>query len=850
MASLAPCMPLADTPTGMTGALVALTPGGTLIGWALNTQDGQQNLWIEILGDGDVLELVCANTPVNTLDQAIPLQAAEHVFIASLGDTRLSSVGVLEARIANTGQRLDGRYFPHQIVRQPRRQNLMGHVENHGGLKLWGWAFDPARPHQPLSLRLYGHAQLITVIKADQATPHFTLDATEMAGHGFEYTLPSAYADGQQHTLSLMTEAGQPVPGSPLTVCVPAQGLGAWLSAQCVEGHAQPLLGYLAERYQRYVPLSVGFDAYPDWQRRFGSTAQPTEPAPNQACCLILIEGQGDVSASLQSLREQTYPHWQAVWLATSSSAHPATPDDRFQTLAPADWVSKVNLHRGQAGSLLATLKAGDTLAPDAINRMVLAFQNPDTHIVYSDCDIRQPDGQSRPWFKPDWDPDYARQQPLLSAWCVLRGASIPATLAPQTDQWPWQCLAQLDRLGQGTHAVQHLSQVLYHQHAENSPPPAEDTTAALQPSPVLEWPDPAEWPKVSLIIPTRDRVELLKTCLDSLTATDYDALELIVVDNDSQDPDTLNYFAELRRQGVRILAHPGSFNFSAMNNRAAAIASGDILGLINNDIEALHPDWLKIMLRTLLRPDVAAVGAKLLWPNDMVQHAGVVLGLHGLVGHIGNDWHTDDPGYFGLNQTVHTVSAVTAACLLCRRDDYLAIGGLDADAFPVNFNDVDFCLRLGQSGRRIVWTPHARLRHAESATRGRDETPSRRARADREKAQLLHRWHHQIYNDPYYNPNLNLDRYSHAGLAMPPRAGRPCGSPFDAPFDSAQDRAQGTAQDKSDQSEAQSMAGVKAAGQGTAGKTTMTDQHQRQPHQPPVASQPATPRHRKAKIA
>ena len=196
----------------------------------------------------------------------------------------------------------------------------------------------------------------------------------------------------------------------------------------------------------------------------------------------------------------------------------------------------------------------------------------------------------------------------------------------------------------------------------------------------------------------------------------------------------------------------------------------GSLIGLINNDIEAIDPGWLKAMVRHLLRSNVGAVGAKLLWPNGMVQHAGVVLGLHGLVGHTGNDWYKDDIGYFGYNQTTHSTSAVTAACLLCKREDYLAVGGLDEKDFPVNFNDVDFCLKLRRLGKRIVWTPEAQLLHAESASRGSDETPDRRGRFAREKTRLMQKWHQWITDDPYYNPNLNLDAYSYAGLAVPPR--------------------------------------------------------------------------------
>ena len=272
------------------------------------------------------------------------------------------------------------------------------------------------------------------------------------------------------------------------------------------------------------------------------------------------------------------------------------------------------------------------------------------------------------------------------------------------------------------------------------------------------------------MIIPTRDHLELLKCCVESLLNTDYPDLEVIVIDNDSAEPDALAYLGQLKNMNVKVIQHPGAFNFSAINNHAVQYAKGSLIGLINNDIEAIDPGWLKAMVRHLLRPNVGVVGAKLLWSNGMVQHAGVVLGLHGLVGHTGNDWYKDDFGYFGYNQTTHSTSAVTAACLLCKREDYLAVGGLDEKDFPVNFNDVDFCLKLRSLGKRIIWTPEAQLLHAESASRGGDITPDRCGRLAREKNRLMQKWHQWITDDPYYNPNLNLDAYSYAGLAIPPR--------------------------------------------------------------------------------
>jgi GT2 family glycosyltransferase len=278
---------------------------------------------------------------------------------------------------------------------------------------------------------------------------------------------------------------------------------------------------------------------------------------------------------------------------------------------------------------------------------------------------------------------------------------------------------------------------------------------------------------RVSLIIPTRDRVELLQRCVDSLRQfTHWPGLEIIVVDNDSAEPATHRYLRSLAQQGVHVLPHAGAFNFAAMNNEAVGAARGDIIGLINNDIEALHEGWLDEIVGQLLRPGIGVVGAKLLWPNGMVQHGGVVLGMGNGASHFGNRLADGDWGDHGRNQLLQQVSAVTAACLFLRRADWLAVGGMDALAFPVNFNDVDLCLKMRARGRAVVWTPHARLLHAESASRGKDEAPQLRARLMREIDNFRTRWGANLLRDPAYHPSLNLDPHSHpfGGLAIPPR--------------------------------------------------------------------------------
>jgi O-antigen biosynthesis protein len=263
----------------------------------------------------------------------------------------------------------------------------------------------------------------------------------------------------------------------------------------------------------------------------------------------------------------------------------------------------------------------------------------------------------------------------------------------------------------------------------------------------------------------------LLEACIASLEpATRKRRCEIIVVDNDSSDPDTLDYLASIDGRLARIVRVAGDFNFARLNNRAAAAAHGDYLCLMNNDVQALDGDWLDEMLGRAAAPDVGAVGASLLWPSGVVQHGGVVLGPNFAAAHAFNERMDGDAGYGDLLRVAHECSAVTAACLVTRRGDYIDLGGMDEFRFPVNFNDVDYCLKLRAAGKRIVFTPHARLLHLESASRGSDRQADRKARFARELTNLRAKWADVLTSDPFYSPALSLDPVPFSALAWPLR--------------------------------------------------------------------------------
>ena len=287
-----------------------------------------------------------------------------------------------------------------------------------------------------------------------------------------------------------------------------------------------------------------------------------------------------------------------------------------------------------------------------------------------------------------------------------------------------------------------------------------------------ISWPVPDPAPLASLIIPTRDRAELMRPCLDGIfDRTDYGAIEVIVVDNGSTDPALHALLAERAADPrLRVIPSPGPFNYAALNNQAAAEARGEVLVLLNNDTEVRQPDWLTELVSLAMRPGAGAIGARLLFPDGRLQHQGVVLGPSGVAGH---DYLFAGPEQLGDQddlRLLREVAAVTAACLAVRRAHYLAVGGLDETRFRVAYNDVDFCLKLRRHGLRNLVTPHVELLHRESASRGSDFTPDRRLRWEAERQAMRDTWGDLLDNDPYLSPLLSYSVPARHP-ADPPRA-------------------------------------------------------------------------------
>jgi GT2 family glycosyltransferase len=419
----------------------------------------------------------------------------------------------------------------------------------------------------------------------------------------------------------------------------------------------------------------------------------------------------------------------------------------------------------------LVPLYPGDRLGaalPHALGAALARW--PDARIIHWDEDVEAPAGRAQPWLKPQWDPLLHIARDCLGGASAIHVETARAALAALPDLPATSAgLArlQLAMLAQGE-VPAHVPLILTQRAAALAPLPHWPAlVAAHWPSwqivprddglPFLRVlaPEPAAWPAVSIIIPTRDRADLMRTCLTGLARLAYPGkVEIIVVDNGSSDEEALALLAVEAAAGrIRLLRDDGPFNFSRLNNQAAGIASGDYLCLFNNDVEALDGDWLVMMMRHAAQPGVGAVGAQLLYPDGSIQHAGVAVGIGDAAGHVQRGIDPASSDHAAWHAVTRQVSVITAACLLVARRHYEAVGGLDEAGFAVAFNDVDFCLKLQASGLANIYCAESRLVHAESRTRPRDNRSDQVERFNRELALLQQRWRTAGHCDPHHSP-------------------------------------------------------------------------------------------------
>jgi glycosyltransferase involved in cell wall biosynthesis len=571
---------------------------------------------------------------------------------------------------------------------------------------------------------------------------------------------------------------------------------------QAIHAAADPDIRSEADPYTRWIEENETLDE----SDRLAIRAHIAALARRPLISIVVPVYNTDVRhlrAMIGSVLQQIYPYWE-LCLADDASTKSdvkeilsefAQLDSRIKVVI-REINGNISLATNSAldvatGEFIALLDHDDLLAETALYEVAVEVDaHADADVVYSDSDSIDDSGRRfGPYFKTDWNPDLALGHNMVSHLGVYRRSLVEKIGRLRAGFEGSQDYDLMLRAADAStpRCIRHIPAVLYHWRRNATSPSFSDASsercvvaarravrehlarngahARIDVPPRtpfwlrVVYALPPERPLVSIIVPTQDRADLLARCVDGvLTRTDYEPLELLIVDNDSKESETALLFARLAEDPrVRIIQYPGNFNYSAMNNRAVQEARGEVIVLMNNDVDVISSLWLEEMVSHALRPEIGAVGAKLLLPDGRVQHAGVVLGVGHGAGHFFHLASREEVGPLGLLVLTRRVSAVTGACMAIRRSVYVETGGLDEN-FPVAFNDVDFCLRLGERGYAVVWTPFAELYHLESATRGKDHEDAKRLeRLERDAKLLQQRWAEALDSDPFYNANCSL---------------------------------------------------------------------------------------------
>ena len=503
---------------------------------------------------------------------------------------------------------------------------------------------------------------------------------------------------------------------------------------------------------------------------------------------------------AIDSVRAQAYAEWE-LCIADDASTD-ACVRKTLDAYAASDARIRVvkrttNGHISEASNSALAIASGeyvgfldhdDLLTPDALFEVALLLnQRPGTDFIYSDEDKIDDTGTlSEPHFKPDWAPDSFLSRMYTCHFSVMRKALVDEVGGMRSQFDGSQDYDLTLRVTERTTKIEHIPRILYHwrKHANSTammlsskPYTSGAAERALseaiarrnEPGSVAEREDaPGTYivryeikhpGKVSIIIPTRDHGVDVDRCLTSIFAkTTYANFDIVLVDNGSTDQASIKTFDSWtkRQNRVKVLRYDIPFNFSAINNFASRRTDGEYLLFLNNDTEVISNDWLTAMVEQAQRPTIGAVGALLLFPDDTVQHAGVIIGIGSVAGHSHKYFPRDAPGYFSMLKAINNFSAVTGACLMVRREVFEEVGTLD-ESLAVAFNDIDFCLKLNQAGYRNIYLPHVLLYHHESKSRGHDTTPEKNARFKSEINRMFERWNTSEYRDPYYNPHLTI---------------------------------------------------------------------------------------------
>ncbi|MFP5507441.1 MAG: glycosyltransferase [Gammaproteobacteria bacterium] len=491
---------------------------------------------------------------------------------------------------------------------------------------------------------------------------------------------------------------------------------------------------------------------------------------------------------TIDTLAQQIYDNWHLSVIADF-----ACPSPEFAALPVLDWLElPAGQDRTEAlnrqiarlpADAVALIAPGDRLDPRLLHACVDHLHaHPEWQLIYTDEDTIGAGGEcGDARYKPDFNLELLRSMPYLGGFCLVRRTALLdcGGFAALPGMEAHDLAFKLYEAG-GASAIGHIPELLFHRagrppapesaqrehaaaraalqaHLQRSGISAQIADGVLPGSFMVEY-RYAQLPLVSIVIPTRDRLDLLQTCLNSVVEkTAYPNYEILIVDNQSREARTLDYLARLPAADprIRVLSYPQAFNFAAINNLAARAARGDYLLLLNNDTVVVQANWIERMLAHALHSDVGAVGVRLVTPDQRIQHAGIVLGMGtpGVAEHVHVGLPMSAPGYAGRAQVAQELSAVSAACMLVRKRLFIELGGMDEQRFGTAYGDIDLCLRIREHGERIVWTPYVTLIHQGGATLNALPAPRPAPPVDA----AFERWLPRLARDPAFNRNLSL---------------------------------------------------------------------------------------------
>jgi GT2 family glycosyltransferase len=754
------------------------TGEGQVAGYVLDPGAPERRFVVELLLDGYPAALGQA-------DHYEPDLAQEgfgdgcYGFVFSVAPAALQTARRIEIRLANSGEIVGEPLFV-QTSPQTAATRLPGEARWDGGLRFTGWvAGDPARAPR---IRALVDGELAAEGLATRWT-HVGEGADVRAFRRFDLHLPLRFADGRAHAATIVNEEGMELPGSPCAFAAFPDGVQHFFETHAEIESERPRGALL----DRLAPQSLPFAMFEDWRRAFPPQAPPASRRPKIAVALV---GAAGIEASVASLDAQQGCDWVAG--ALEGGVGPA----EFDPLLLRQFLG------GEARDCPVVVFAlsGAVLQPQALALLSAALDAfPSASLAYADVTIPQPDGSEWPLALPAFDYEAMLEQGCGALFFAARADHVRAAAnAGAADMFRLFFHGEERRRSLGLRGGRQQSEAPVHQPgflarlpdldpAALSEPLARAVEAhlsargmsarlapgfgALLPSVRVARAPPRG--QVSILIPTRDRADLLATCFDALARTvELARHEVIILDNDSVEAETLALLERIAARGGRIVRVPGPFNHSRIVDKGASVASGEFLLLLDNDVEALEQGWLDEMLGRMAEPDVGAVGAALVRPSGIMQHGGVVLGSNFAAAPAFGDCVDSDTGYADWLCAAHESSALTGACLLTDKWLFQQVGGFDGGHFPLAYNDIDYCLKLRAKGLRVVMTPHARLLHRESGARGL--RPGVTEHFPRETRHLRAAWRDALVADPSYNPMLSLDSTPFSALAWPPRPAEP----------------------------------------------------------------------------